>query len=60
LVKVAVDKNDKRSRRLSLTKAGKELLAAAKPIWLSEHAAVERMLGKPTPDQMREGLSALS
>jgi len=60
LVKIAVDKEDKRSRRLSLTKAGKELLEKAAPIWKSEHAALERKLGKPTPDQLRSALVALS
>ncbi len=60
LVKIAIDKEDKRSRRLSLTKAGKALLAAASPIWKREHAALEQMLAKPTPDQLRSGLNALS
>ncbi len=60
LVKIAADKEDKRSRRLSLTRTGKDLLAAAAPIWKREHAALEQMLDKPTPDQLRGGLVALS
>lgn len=60
LAKIAVDKEDKRSRRLSLTAAGKALLAEAVPIWRREHAAVERMLDKPNPDQLRTGLGSLS
>ena len=60
LAKVAVDKEDKRSRRLSLTPAGKTLLAAAVPIWKREHAAIERILDKPGPDQLRAGLVSLS
>jgi DNA-binding MarR family transcriptional regulator len=60
LVKIAIDKADKRSRRLSLTAAGKSLLADAFPIWKREHAAIERMLHQPNPDQLRSGLVALS
>jgi DNA-binding MarR family transcriptional regulator len=60
LVKIAIDKADKRSRRLSLTAAGKSLLADAFPIWKREHAAIERMLHQPSPDQLRSGLVALS
>jgi DNA-binding MarR family transcriptional regulator len=36
-----VDKNDNRARRLSLTKAGLETLAAGIPIWRAEDAALE-------------------
>jgi DNA-binding MarR family transcriptional regulator len=60
LARVAVDKEDKRSRRLSLTPAGKVLLATAVPIWKREHAAIERMLDKPGPDLLRAGLVSLS
>ncbi len=60
LAKIAIDKEDKRSRRLSLTAAGKALLAEAVPIWKREHAAVERMLDKPNPGQLRTGLVSLS
>src|SRR5690349_17886796 len=37
LVKIAVDKRDRRSRRLALTAAGRVLLAKAMPIWKAEH-----------------------
>lgn len=60
LVKIATDKEDKRSKRLSLTAAGKSLLERTAPVWKREHAAIERMLGKPSPDQLRGGLVALS
>jgi DNA-binding MarR family transcriptional regulator len=60
LAKIAIDKEDKRGRRLSLTPAGRALLARAVPIWKREHGAVEQMLGKPDPDQMRAGLLLLS
>src|SRR5947199_10688560 len=44
LVKVATDKQDRRSRRLVLTAAGRVLLARALPIWKAEHAALDREL----------------
>src|SRR5512139_3794356 len=47
LVNVAIDKEDKRSRRLSLTVAGRKLLLKALPVWRKTHAAIERLLGKP-------------
>src|SRR5215469_10719474 len=37
LVKIVVDKADKRSRLLLLTKAGRVLLAKAVPVWEREH-----------------------
>lgn len=60
LVKVAVDKADKRSRLLTLTAAGRALLAEAAPIWKREHAAIERLLGPSDPDHLRADLRALS
>ncbi len=61
LVKVAIDKADKRSRRLSLTPAGRALLVAALPIWKRTHAAIDRLLGGGTnPDRLRADLRALS
>lgn len=60
LVKVTVDNADKRSRRLTLTPAGRALLAAAVPIWKREHAAIERLLTGSSPDRLRANLRALS
>lgn len=61
LVKVAIDKEDKRSRRLSLTVAGRKLLLKALPVWKKTHAAIERLLGKPNrSDDLRADLRALS
>src|SRR5450755_3048959 len=41
LVKVSVDKQDKRSRRLSITPAGRALLSKAYPLWTKTHAEIE-------------------
>ena len=60
LVKVAVDRADRRSRRLSLTPAGHDVLAAAVPVWKRAHAAMERRLARSDPESLRADLRALS
>ncbi len=58
LVKVAVDPNDRRGRVVTLTAAGRRLVAAAFPAWRETHAALE-----PLPhdaDRFRADLLALS
>jgi DNA-binding MarR family transcriptional regulator len=60
LVKVTVDKEDRRSRRLTLTPAGHALLMAAVPVWKKTHAAVERLLARSSPEDLRAALQALS
>ncbi len=60
LVKVAVDAADKRGRRLTLTPAGRVLLAAAVPVWKRTHAAIDRLLPGSDPDRLRRDLRALS
>ncbi|MFZ1896499.1 MAG: MarR family transcriptional regulator [Rhodoplanes sp.] len=60
LVKVTVDKEDRRSRRLTLTPAGRALLIAAVPVWKKTHAAVERLLARSSPEDLRAALRALS
>jgi DNA-binding MarR family transcriptional regulator len=59
LVKVAVDRDDKRSRRLALTAAGRALLVEAVPVWVETHAATERLLAS-SPDELRAALRVLS
>jgi DNA-binding MarR family transcriptional regulator len=60
LVKVTNDDNDKRSRRLALTPAGRALLVAACPVWRRTHAAIEGLLAGTSPDPLRAELRALS
>lgn len=60
LVLVAVDLSDKRSRRLSLTKAGEALLAKAVPVWRATHDEIDTMLARENPDRLRAGLLALA
>lgn len=59
LIKVAVDPEDKRSRRLALTAAGRARLAAAMPVWTRTHAAIDALLARD-PDALRADLKALS
>ena len=59
LVKVTVDAEDRRSRRLMLTPAGRAVLAAAAPIWKRAHAQTERLLRSASSDTVRAGLREL-
>jgi len=59
LVRVKVDEEDRRSRRLALTADGRALLAEATPLWKRHHAALERQL-KRSADALRADLMALS
>ena len=60
LVKVAVDKEDKRSRRLIITAAGRALLGKAFPIWKETHAAVESRIAGGNADDLRAALRGLA
>jgi DNA-binding MarR family transcriptional regulator len=60
LLQVMVDPRDRRSRRLTLTAAGRETLTAAAPICRREHEDVERLMRAASPDSMRAALLELS
>jgi DNA-binding MarR family transcriptional regulator len=60
LVKVSVDKEDKRSRRLTITAAGRALLAKAFPLWRETHASIDQLVIGCRPDELRDALRALS
>jgi DNA-binding MarR family transcriptional regulator len=60
LVKVTVDASDRRSRRLTLTPAGRAALAAAVPVWKRTHAEIDRLVGGVGPRRLRASLRALS
>lgn len=63
LVLVLADKDDARARRLTLTDAGRALLAKALPVWREEHDRVDRLLEQlelgPDLAGMRDGILAL-
>jgi DNA-binding MarR family transcriptional regulator len=59
LVKVQPDREDRRSRRLTLTADGRSLLAAAVPVWVHTHAETERLLTRSSADTLRATLQEL-
>jgi DNA-binding MarR family transcriptional regulator len=59
LVKIAVDVQDKRSRRLGITAAGRALLHRAFPVWKGTHAGIDREMGG-SPKNLRAALRALA
>ena len=59
LLKLAVDKDDRRSRRLHLTDAGRALLVTAVAIWRKENRGLERSLSARGATQLRAELMAL-
>ena len=58
LVKVMVDSADRRGRLLSLTTAGRKLLAQAFPIWKLHHRKIEKPL--KDPNALRAELALLA
>ena len=60
LVDVMIDPEDGRGRVLTLTQAGKSLLAVAVPIWEQSHAQVEHRLDEANTDTLRQELCALA
>ena len=60
LVKIAVDKNDKRSRRLTVTGAGRALLNKAYPIWKETHVALEFLIAPGSAETLRKSLMSLT
>jgi len=58
LLKISVDKEDRRSRRLALTPTGRTLLTKAYPIWRETHAQIERLVGGA--NDLRDALRVLS
>ena len=60
LVKVTVDKEDRRSRLLAITPAGRALLNKAFPVWQKTHAAIEEKVTAVKPDTLRAALQVMS
>ena len=60
LVRVVVDPQDKRGRRLELTDAGRDLLVAAVPVWRATHDEIDQMLPDLDSDRLRADLLALA
>ena len=60
LVTTTVDSDDRRGRRVSLTRAGRTVLRAALPIWRHAHGEIDRRLSTADGKVLRGGLRALS
>ena len=60
LVKVDIDPDDRRGRRLILTDRGRRTLAAAVPVWRAVHAAIEAALPTLDAGALRTSLQALT
>ena len=60
LLEVKPDPEDRRSRLLTLTRAGRSLLAEAVPIWERTHRSLDGLLGGSNPNQLRNDLRSLS
>ena len=60
LVRSAPDRDDRRSRRLTLTRRAHALLSDALPIWKETQASVEALLASSDPERLRRDLRAVS
>lgn len=60
LLQILADEKDKRSRRLALTDAGRDVLSAARPIWEQAQRDNEALVPDLDPDILRQVLRALS
>lgn len=60
LVRIRIDKDDRRSRRLILTAKGRVALITALPAWQEGHAAIKPALAGRKTDRLRADLRALA
>jgi DNA-binding MarR family transcriptional regulator len=60
LLEILADEKDRRSRRLKLTDAGRDVLAAALPVWRSTHDELDRLLSNDAPERLRQDLIRLT
>lgn len=59
LLTVEPDPDDRRSRRLRITREGVALMQEAVEVWRSEHAALESDMDDGLPDNLRQGLAGI-
>jgi DNA-binding MarR family transcriptional regulator len=60
LIRISVGETDKRSRLMSLTPAGEDLLSRAAPIWTQTHREIDALLSDSDPERLRRDLRAIS
>ena len=59
LVETRLDEKDRRARRLFLTDAGRDALAAALPIWRKEHGVIDAGFSHSEGQRLRKALCKL-
>jgi DNA-binding MarR family transcriptional regulator len=59
LVTVSPDPSDRRSRILTLTAKGRDLLVDAVPVWERTHHQIEQLIPDGHPNDLRKSLKAL-
>jgi DNA-binding MarR family transcriptional regulator len=60
LVDISQDPSDRRSRILTLTAKGQDLLIRAFPVWERTHHEIEKLIPDGDPEELRRNLRALS
>ena len=60
LIKISPDQADRRSRLMTLTQKGRNLLVHAVPVWERVHVEIERLLPDGDPDRLRSNLRTIS
>jgi len=60
LLKIETDADDRRSKFLRLTRAGRDLMVKAMPVWTETHAVLDRLVTASGLDELRTDLRALS
>jgi len=60
LLRIETDPDDRRSKFLTLTRAGRDLMINAMPIWIATHAVLDRLVTATGLDELRADLRALS
>lgn len=60
LIKVEVDAEDRRGRRIRLMDAGMKVLSMALPIWIDTHAEIDQRIGNDEVTDLRAGLRAVA
>ncbi|SDF74627.1 MULTISPECIES: MarR family winged helix-turn-helix transcriptional regulator [Thalassobaculum] len=60
LVRVLVDPEDRRGRRIEITDAGRDALVAAVPVWRRTHDEVDALVASRNLDGLRADLLSLS
>lgn len=60
MVRILVDPEDRRGRRIEITDAGRDALAAALPVWRETHDEVDALVASRNLEGLRADLLALS